>query len=106
MKRNRCNEKTQIIIDAFTRYDRYVANSPIYNGKISGYKSYRALSWLFTDNNRCGFIDKKIFEKGAEFSFSDYIDVLLDIPVLFIVRGGNMIEINQRLHSKVYKRRF
>lgn len=73
------------------------ANSPIYEGKISGYKSYRALSWLFTDNKRCGLISKKIFEKNSEFSFSDYIDVLLEIPMLFIIRGGKLIEINQKI---------
>lgn len=74
------------------------ANSPIYEGKISGYKSFRALSWLFTDNKRCGLISKKIFEKDSEFSFSDYIDVILDIPMLFIMRGGKTIEINQKIN--------
>lgn len=80
------------------------ANSPIYEGKMSGYKSYRALSWLHTDNNRCGLINKKIFSKECEFSFSDYIDVLLDIPVMFIIRGGKIVEINQKITFKTFIR--
>lgn len=78
------------------------ANSPIYDGKVSGYKSFRALSWLFTDNKRCGLISKKIFEKGSVFSFSDYIDVLLEIPMLFIIRGTKLIEINQKITFKTF----
>lgn len=30
------------------------ANSPVRGGKLTGYKSYRAFSWLHTDNERCG----------------------------------------------------
>lgn len=73
------------------------ANSPIYNGKNSGYKSYRALSWLFTDNNRCGLISRKLFDKGLDFSFSDYVDVLMNIPMLYIIRDKNIVEINQKI---------
>lgn len=72
------------------------ANSPIYNGKLSGYKSYRALSWLFTDNNRCGLISKKLFTH-CDFRFSDYVNVLLDLPMLFIVRNNTIIELNQKI---------
>jgi len=58
------------------------ANSPIRRGKINGYKSYRALGWLDTDDDRCGLISRKIFE--GDFGFADYVEVLLDVPMLFV----------------------
>lgn len=74
------------------------ANSPIYGGYDSTYKSYRALSWLFTDNNRCGLISKKLFEQNYDFSFNDYVEVLLNIPMLYIVRNNKVVEINQKIN--------
>lgn len=64
------------------------ANSPIRNGKLSGYKSYRALSWLHTDNDRCGLVCAKLFERDFEFTFEDYAKILLDVPMIFIERAG------------------
>jgi len=65
------------------------ANSPIRNGKETGYQSYRASSWLKTDNDRCGLISKKIFE--GNFSFDDYAQYLLDVPMFFIERSNAII---------------
>lgn len=62
------------------------ANSPIRNGRLTKYKSYRALSWLSTDNDRCGLVSPKIFKKNNNFSFQDYAEVLLDVPMIFIER--------------------
>lgn len=66
------------------------ANSPIRAGKLNGYKSYRALSWLDTDNDRCGLINKKVLD--GDFGFADYVEILLDVPMFFIKRGGYLIE--------------
>jgi len=65
------------------------ANSPIRKGKETGYKTYRASSWLNTDNDRCGLISKKIFE--GDFSFDDYAEYLLDVPMFFIERDNVVI---------------
>jgi len=65
------------------------SNSPIRGGKETGYKSYRASSWLKTDNDRCGLISKKIFEDN--FSFDDYAEYLLDVPMFFIERNNAII---------------
>lgn len=65
------------------------ANSPIRDGKETGYKTFRASSWLKTDNDRCGLISRKIFEE--DFSFDDYAEYLLNIPMFFIKRGNNVI---------------
>lgn len=66
------------------------ANSPIRGSVDTGYKSFRALSWLNTDNDRCGFCGKI----SEEFSFEDYIDCVLKTPMIFIQREETPIEIN------------
>lgn len=65
------------------------SNSPIRAGKDTGYKSYRAAGWLETDNDRCGLISKKIFDE--DFGFTDYVDVVLDVPMFFIERDNTLI---------------
>lgn len=66
------------------------ANSPIRGGVDTGYKSFRALSWLNTDNDRCGFCGKI----SEEFSFDKYIDCVLKTPMIFIQRENLQFEIN------------
>jgi len=68
------------------------ANSPIRGGKETGFKSFRAHSWLNNDNSRCGLISKKIFEQ--DFSFSDYVDVLIDLPMVFLKKDDKWINMN------------
>ena len=63
------------------------ANSPIRGGVETGYKSFRALSWLNTDNDRCGFCGKM----DAKFSFEKYIDEVLKCPMIFINREDTPI---------------
>lgn len=67
------------------------ANSPVREGKDSGYKSYRALAWLSTDNDRCGFVSKKIFDKNYDFSFEDYANILLNLPMMFLKKDNNWL---------------
>ncbi len=66
------------------------ANSPIRGGVDTGYKTFRALSWLNTDNDRCGFCGKI----SEEFSFDDYIDCVLKTPMIFIKRDNLCFEVN------------
>ena len=63
------------------------ANSPVRNGRLTNYKSNRAASWLETDNDRCGLVSEKVFTE--KFSFDDYIEILLDVPMIFIERFIN-----------------
>lgn len=58
------------------------ANSPIRGGVETGYKTFRALSWLNTDNDRCGFCGKM----DEDFSFEKYVENVLKSPVIFINR--------------------
>lgn len=66
------------------------ANSPIRGGVDTGYKSFRALSWLNTDNDRCGFAGKI----SEEFSFEDYIDCVMKTPMIFVQRDRMPVEMN------------
>ena len=72
------------------------ANSKIRGGVDTGYKSFRALAWLNTDNERCGFATK--FQDGM--SFKDYVNLLLDTPMIFINRENTPLNVNGRLTFK------
>lgn len=69
------------------------ANSKIRGGVDTGYKSFRALAWLNTDNERCGFATK--FQDGM--CFKDYVELLLDTPMIFINRDDKTVNMNGRL---------
>ena len=69
------------------------ANSPIRGGVETGYKSFRALSWLNTDNDRCGFVGRI----DDNFTFEDYIDYVLQTPMIFINRNGQPVDINGKI---------
>lgn len=74
------------------------ANSPIRGGVDTGYKSFRALSWLNTDNDRCGFAGKI----SEEYSFEEYIDYVLKVPMIFINKENNPIYINGDITFEEY----
>lgn len=74
------------------------ANSQIRGGVDTGYKSFRALAWLNTDNERCGFGTKL----GKDALFENYINFLMEIPMIFIQRGDDIIEINGKINFKEF----
>lgn len=74
------------------------ANSNIRGGVDTGYKSFRALAWLNTDNERCGFATN--FNNGM--CFRDYVKLLLDTPMIFINRENVPVNINGNLTFKQY----
>lgn len=65
------------------------ANSGLYEGKPSGYASYRAHIWTDTDPDRTGLL-KFVFEGG--FGFERYADYMLDTPMYFVRRNGEYID--------------
>ncbi|MBI4510778.1 MAG: glutamate--cysteine ligase [Deltaproteobacteria bacterium] len=62
-----------------------LANSPIVDGKDSGYASYRARAWIETDPDRCGLVPF-VFEAGGDI-FRRYVEWALDVPMFFVYRG-------------------
>ena len=69
------------------------ANSPVRGGVETGYKSFRALSWLNTDNDRCGFVG----QIDEHFSFEEYVDYVLEAPMIFINRESGVIPVNGKI---------
>jgi glutamate--cysteine ligase len=68
------------------------ANSPIVEGKPSGYMSFRNRVWDEVDPTRCGYLPA--FFDGS-FSYRAYVEWALDAPLLFLRREG------QYLHPKL-----
>lgn len=74
------------------------ANSPIRGGVYTGYKTFRALSWLNTDNERCGFSG----QLNTDFCIDDYIDCVLNSPMIFINRENLPVQINGKITFKQF----
>lgn len=66
------------------------ANSPFTEGKPNGFKSFRARLWQDTDPDRTGNLPF-IFEEGM--SFERYVDYALDVPMYFVMRDGEYIDV-------------
>ena len=64
------------------------ANSPIIDGKDSGFKSFRAHIWSDTDPARCGLLP---FVFDTEGLFHAYADYALEVPMYFVARSGRLI---------------
>lgn len=79
------------------------SNSPIRKSKFTGFKSFRANSWLNVDEDRCGYVSSKLFSKDMNFSFSDYVEVLLDVPMIFIQRGNTYFGTTQTFREFMNK---
>ncbi|MFX4220364.1 MAG: glutamate--cysteine ligase [Thalassobaculum sp.] len=67
------------------------ANSPFTEGKLNGFKSFRSHVWTDTDPDRCGMLPF-VFEEG--FGFERYVDYLLDVPMYFVYRDGEYIDVS------------
>ena len=61
------------------------AASPIVDGKVSGYQSYRAHIWRHTDNDRTGLLRFAFEDTGV---YRAYVEWALDVPMYFVYRGG------------------
>lgn len=66
------------------------ANSPIVDGVASGYQSFRSHIWTDTDPARCGFLP---FVFSTESLFRAYTEYALDVPMYFIARHGELVEV-------------
>jgi glutamate--cysteine ligase len=64
------------------------ANSPFFEGKENGHKSWRARIWRDLDPARTGMLPF-VFEDG--FGFEAWVEYMLDVPMYFVYRDGNYI---------------
>ena len=64
------------------------ANSPFFEGKPNGQKSWRSHIWRHLDDARTGMLPF-VFEDG--FGFERYVQYALDVPMYFVYRNGEYI---------------
>lgn len=65
------------------------ANSPFFEGKPNGYKSWRSYVWQHLDPSRTGMVPF-VFEDG--FGFERWVEYALDVPMYFVYRNGVYID--------------
>ncbi len=65
------------------------ANSPFFEGKVNGHKSWRSRIWRDLDASRTGMLPF-VFEDGM--GFERYVDYALDVPMYFVYRDGVYID--------------
>ena len=64
------------------------ANSPFFEGKPNGHKSWRSRVWRDLDPARTGMLPF-VFEEG--FGFEAWVQYALDVPMYFVYRDGKYI---------------
>ena len=67
------------------------SNSPVSDGKLNNYKSYRGFVWTDTDPDRTGMLPF-VFDKFM--SYESYVDYAIDVPMYFVYREGNYIDLS------------
>jgi glutamate--cysteine ligase len=65
------------------------ANSPFFEGRPSGHKSWRSRIWRGLDDARTGMLPF-VFEDGM--GFERYVDWALDVPMYFVYRDGAYLD--------------
>jgi glutamate--cysteine ligase len=65
------------------------ANSPFYEGRLFGGRSFRTRVWLSVDPDRQGLVPH-VLERGRR--FADYIEWALDAPMFLVKRGTEVVE--------------
>ncbi|WP_417588487.1 glutamate--cysteine ligase [Pararhodobacter oceanensis] len=65
------------------------ANSPFFENKVNGHKSWRSRVWRDLDPARTGTLPF-VFDQG--FGFEQYVDYALDVPMYFVYRDGKYID--------------
>ncbi|EAR50361.1 glutamate--cysteine ligase [Oceanicola granulosus HTCC2516] len=65
------------------------ANSPFFEGKPNGHKSWRSRVWRGLDDARTGMLPF-VFEEGM--GFERWVDYALDVPMYFVYRDGKYID--------------
>ena len=65
------------------------ANSPFFEGKLNGHKSWRSRIWRDLDADRTGMLPF-VFDDG--FGFESWAEYALDVPMYFVYRNGQYVD--------------
>ncbi len=66
------------------------ANSSISEGRLNGFMTLRGHIWTDTDSARSGMLPF-VFNPNA--GVDDYVEYALDVPMYFIIRGGDYVDL-------------
>ncbi|CAM4312157.1 glutamate--cysteine ligase [Corallococcus sp. ZKHCc1 1396] len=80
-----CVKKTVTVARLSPLLVALYANSPLVEGKPSGYMTFRSRVWEEVDPTRCGYLPSWF---DGSFSYQAYVDWALDAPLLFLRRNG------------------
>jgi len=69
------------------------ANSPICDGQLNGFRSFREHIWTDTDSSRAGLLK---FAFSPDASFVHYVEYALDVPMYFIIRNKSYVDMTSR----------
>jgi glutamate--cysteine ligase len=85
-------EKLRVALAAQPAMTALSANSPVVDGRESGWKSYRVAVWEEVDQARSGLLPFA-FEPGfEERAYQAYAEWALDVPMVFLRRHGQYLE--------------
>ena len=68
------------------------ANSPLCDGGLNGYQSFRGHIWTDTDADRSGVLELAFREDAG---FEDYAEYALDVPMYFLIRDHRYIDLTR-----------
>lgn len=83
----------------------FYANSPIRGDELTKYKSFRALAWKYTGQDRCSLFYASLINSRMGQGFEDYIEAVINIPMLYIQRNGRNIELEGKITFKDFMQR-
>jgi len=84
-------EKMRVAMGLVPVITAMFANSPIAEGRRTGYMSFREHIWTDTDRDRSGLLP---FVFLPEAGFEDYVDWALGVPMYFIRREGRLVDLS------------
>jgi glutamate--cysteine ligase len=87
-----CIAKLRLAIATAPLFYALFANSPVMEDRPTGFLSTRFEIWERTDPDRTGLLPQ-LFLEGA--GFATYVDSALDVPMYFIQRGGQFLDLTQ-----------
>ncbi len=84
------NQKMKVALLATPAAAALFANSCFSEGKPNGYQTFRMQIWQKTDQTRSGYLTQFLKSKNI---FRDYLEYVLNVPMLFIIRKQKYIEV-------------
>ncbi len=91
-----CLEKLRVAQRLSPLFYALFANSPLLNGRPSGFLSTRGEIWSRTDRDRTGLIPGLL---DSQATLDSYVEYALDVPMYFIQRQGRYLDMTNERFS-------